>query len=618
MTDVRSALWYSHIMQMARGLASQTNREAFQELSEAPARLRPRGPAQTLSTLLNELGATLSQDFVFDFGIHGSASASELKKLGHVVREALRHRLITQIVTKRKNLNLDGHQVDLNVTTRYYRSQIVKFRAGLVALLCDGVLTRERIAHMHEGNTTVCSFCGHPREDIEHVLWSCPRWDEYRRLGPDVTREILSLPPAARRCSYALLGMTSRLAHTWRKYQEQASQIVELHQKMVCGDQRVPQPVLNLKNVAAPDDVPAIPSLADWERGVILSLTHTQELASQTHAWMYSRIQWNQMMHWMATLRRSPQLHEVTRISVLELYVSYVLSGGGARFASGLSEASHGSWWTTQLSQFLRAVRVMQAHVLQEALVPLLDSDAIKLDWCRHWHIPSQGSCLPGLMLPNHESVRRYLDTWSVMPHPVEDTATKGAELWRRQPLGTDKSQLSHQSLHPQQSLVWRWPPDIPRIRLRWKTCLPPWARAFYANQAWVNAVTQLQSAHPELVRLVQIASIEGTTCRGDLSRIAGKRTKRALLLRSLVSQNSKALDTASHVAIDCGIRVTCSLCGVAAPLSHTRVWFSKPCMSDRGGRRGVILSANEELSKLVATCEQDAATLKAAAALLP
>ena len=618
MTDVKSALWYSHVMQMARGFCSQSNRDAYQQLQDTPARLRPRGPAQILDSILNSLGATLTQDHTFDFGPLGQARHSELKKLGHLVRDALRLQLFNSVSTKRKNVCVGDYQVDLVVSSRYYRSKVVKFRAGLVALLCDGVLTQERIAHMHEGNTTVCTFCGAPKEDIEHVLWTCPRWEVFRTLGPDVVRGIRSLPPAARRCSYALSGMTEQLVKAWPKYQEQASQIVECHQKLVCGDQKVGQPMQMQRAQIAPDDLPAIPDAATWANGVLLSVSHVQELATQSHAWMYSRVQWNQLMHWLTSLKMSLQPQAVPRISVIELYVSYIIASGGARFSSGLSEASHGSWWTTQLAQFMRALRAMQAHVLPVPVVPLQDSDAPRVDWCRRWHIPPQVACVPGLMVPGHRSVRDYLSAWSVMPTPSEATATPGAELWRRQPIGDHESQRHHYSMLPHQSLAWQWPSSVPRIRLRWKSRLPPWAHAFYANQSWVREVKSLQELHPELSRLVQIASVEGTTGRGDLSRIAGKRTKRSLLFKSLVSHNLTAIDSSSHIAFDGGIRVMCSLCEAAAPLSHTRIWFTKTCSGDRGGRRDLVDVANRRLNDLISICEEDAATLKAAAALLP
>ena len=94
---------------------------------------------------------------------------------------------------------------------------------------------------MQQGNTSSCSFCGAGKEDIEHVLWDCPRWEALRTLPRDVVGVIRALPPGSRLCGHALSSFSEDVARQWNPFQEQAARIIEQHQKEICKKRRQKQ-----------------------------------------------------------------------------------------------------------------------------------------------------------------------------------------------------------------------------------------------------------------------------------------------------------------------------------------------------------------------------------------
>ena len=618
--DVKSALIYNHVTLMCDALSEDSTWNLFRDLIETPRRVRPRGPAQVLEQILSEIGGVITPEKKLELGRFGNCAISEKKTLNHNLRQCLSHRLIAMASSRRKNMDLRGHTVDIRMSTQLYRQQHLKHRSGLVTLLTDGAITQERLHHMGEGLSDVCSFCGRCREGIRHVLWECEKWSHVRFLGESELLLIADLPPAAVLCGLALESFTSEQQKIWPRVQGQCSAVLELHQAQLCKPHsqsatapvQVTQPLLN-----APCEIPAPVSERQWALGSPLDVSCNSNLSSSRMPWMYSRSQYNRMCHWLAGLRVAPRSEMVPRLSILELYVSYLLANGSRRFSSGLTDNVNGAWWTTQLAQFARGVRSAQGLVLGAALLPPTDKGAERLDFVRRWHVPPQVAVIRvGLMLPRHQEVRDFLDNWCLMPAGQSHSSTSGAELWRRQTISIEHSQLEDSGSLSPRSLGWDWACTIRRARWHQKSAVAPWMTSFYQMRSWVAKVTDRLAAH-NLSHVVDVMAVEGVGDVRDISMCAGKKTKKAKLLSAIADDNDKAAGSSNHIGQGGGLRLQCALCEQCAPLSHSRVWFRKQCTSDRGGRGRVIMEVNKSMRALAGQLEEEAAALRTAARVL-
>ena len=101
---------------MCEALTDNQLWETYQELVNGVRRLKPRGPAQVLDQVLSEIGGRIAPDKRLDLGRFGSTGFDEKKLLTHNLRQCLRHRLLDQACSKRKNLDLERarsrHQVE--------------------------------------------------------------------------------------------------------------------------------------------------------------------------------------------------------------------------------------------------------------------------------------------------------------------------------------------------------------------------------------------------------------------------------------------------------------------------------------------------------------------------
>ena len=620
--DVRSALIYNHVLSMCTALCDSENWRLYQELKGGPRFQKPRGPAHLLDSLLAEIGGAILPGQYLDLGTSGHVSFRDRKLLGHRLRDVLRHALVAKAAAKRRNLNLGGANVDFQTTTLLYRKQYVKHRSGLVTLLLDGAITQERLVHMSDEGTEVtdqCSFCGREREDIHHVLWVCKHWERFRTLASGELLLLQGLPPAAVSCGLALDSFTDRQKKIWPKVQEQCALVLEQHQQALCHPRNREAKVSVLRNPrpCEPGNIPEAATFEQWAAGNYLELRSVTNLSSSHVPWMFSRQQYNQLTHWLASVRIARDPETVPKVCILEVYVSYILANEGHRFTSGLSEKSRGHWWTVQVSQFMRAIRSIQGLALDHKLLPDVDAGAAKADWARRWHVPPQILMVrEGLVLPQHARVREFLDNWCLMPTGASHDASSGAELWRRQTIGNEHSQVVGGGALSQLSINWQWSSSLVRRRWSKKITPAPWMLSYYNNKSWVRDMHQLADRN-NFALLLGIAGLEGVECSRDLAIVAGKRTKKAKLYQSIVQQNEAAVSLSSHVGAYSGARIQCALCEMCAPLSHTRVWCKKSCSSDVGGRGGIIRRVNAELGAVIAQMEREAAELRLAARAL-
>ena len=615
--DPWSAVTYQHLMFVITGLQHREVKQSFYETHVMPERHRSRGPCQLFNQLLEQLACQHSREGILFPGMENPIPFEEKAKLGHHLRACLRDRLVNSACRKRKNLALEGFRPNLEVTQKLYRRRFVQDRSGLVALLTDGVITAERSVHMNSGSKQ-CPFCQAEVEDVEHVLWKCPKWTQYRKLSPEVQTAVAALPPAARRCGVGCLGMSQLLCSSWDKIQKQCAKIIVAHQAATCGPQkqnclRGGAPNTGPERMIGGHPVPPFATLQEWIQGRPLEMQGQCNLSTSKHPWIYSKEQFNKLQHWATTLRVGQP--DRPPVSVLEMYVSYLLQNGQYRFASEWPDTQRGGWWTQQLAAFVKGVRSLQHVSLETALIPEQDQAADRPPWTKCWHVPPQVvSSLKGLMLYRHSEVRAFLANWEQETTDLSEV-THGAEEWRRYSLGIANSQMSAQGTLSAVSLLWHIPVPYNR-RSKDKKSVPPWVQQNHDVARYREQLVRVGGLDDSQLALCKV---EGVYNNDSLCRLAGRLTKRGKSIAAWMQHNGNAKSERCHLAAPLASRVQCPSCKMPSSISHISGWLAKECShAHSGGRVRLVGTLQEEWKTLHVKATRDAAALRAAAAALP
>ena len=116
--EVWSALVYALASLSFRALQDDQTVQQFRYTLSLPDRLRPRGPAQLLIGLLREVGGELDKNLWLRYDNGDEGRATDIKKTLHHLRAALRRRLLTQGMQKRKHMDTGGASIDIDRTQR--------------------------------------------------------------------------------------------------------------------------------------------------------------------------------------------------------------------------------------------------------------------------------------------------------------------------------------------------------------------------------------------------------------------------------------------------------------------------------------------------------------------
>eukprot|EP00971_Amphidinium_carterae_P318987 6340794-Amphidinium_carterae.1 len=197
--DPWSAICHEHLKWFLHGIR-QSNCDELREMIMLPMRVKCRGPLQHTLMILQQLGFV--QDAVdpwfFVLEEHGGYSllTCDVQEFLHVVREAMKRRLLQEALTsKHVRPDIVGcDQADIVTTTQVLHAQH-PLKSALICLIANGMWTGHRLAHTEHRESAVCLHCGHDREDTQHVLWDCPKWNNLRRAIPNQLRlRLLDLP----------------------------------------------------------------------------------------------------------------------------------------------------------------------------------------------------------------------------------------------------------------------------------------------------------------------------------------------------------------------------------------------------------------------------------------
>ena len=599
--DPWSAMCYQNLMWMFRGLQSPQVRSLYDQVTET--RIKATGPAHSFRVYLEQLGLEYRDRTLI--GDDCRIPDSELSAIAHQIRLHLRRRLFAKTAVRRKNLDSQDQAVDIVGSAKVLRKRFLPNRSGYIALLCDGVITGERVVHFGR-ESAACRYCDHPREDIAHVLWDCPKWEHLRVLPPHVAVMVRELPAAARCCAYRLMSFSSLIDKYWQAAQGQMASIVVLHQKSTCRREvrrhSVPCPSL------VPFDVPMVISKREWSRAIPLCIHDDPHLATTQNAWPYSRLQWNRMLQFMTSLRLTEDRH--APLALIEVYVSYLLLNGLSRFQYEVADRLNGDWWTFQLCHFTRALRIVQAHSLAEPIVTAADCDSERVEWTKLWNIPAQQSVSDRrLVLINHVEVRDFLQRWSEQPLPLGEFSI-GAEVWRRSPIGLPHTQMESSGSLSCESLAWTLPPWGKYQRVRHKTPMVSWIQDYLNLGSFRSATLKVAAKEP---RVLEICKHEGLVSLDGISRCAGRFTKRVKTLAAWRALNSSMESGKCHIMKPAGSRAICVLCGDLSPLSHIQQWAKRSCSHDSGGRGRLVCETNGVMCAQERELASDAALLRAA-----
>ena len=304
--------------------------------------------------------------------------------------------------------NTEGaHETSVSVSAKLLRSPNATCRAEVCAILADGVWTNRRKYKAGLREAPNCEACGDPNETIGHVLHECPAWATMRNHLRKYHDWFQQQKPATRCCLLCPQGASSQLCALWPRLQQEAAQIVHHRQLWVVGQGGVDDD----NSLGRASDGLAHESVDQWglrlptfEETVPFPfrLAHHHERGPQP--WQSSLQQWNRLNWFFSRVRMLPEDSACqVRCSVLELYVSYVLSNGDERYESQIGDAEKGGWLSTQLERFRIAVLSWQLRSHAPTLVAKKQTQEPFTDWHSRFHLPKMQllslACCPSFVV---------------------------------------------------------------------------------------------------------------------------------------------------------------------------------------------------------------------------
>jgi hypothetical protein len=143
------------------------------------------GPFRALQDALNRIGAILAPNGRFIRGPQGDIPGLEIP-IAHL-RDALltrvQDRSLQNLAKRRPALAEAAQGIDRFLTLQYDRSDAQEVsKAALRVLQTGGSIVQKVAAKWVPGNGR-CPFCLLAVEDINHLIWLCPRWAMIRQQG---------------------------------------------------------------------------------------------------------------------------------------------------------------------------------------------------------------------------------------------------------------------------------------------------------------------------------------------------------------------------------------------------------------------------------------------------
>eukprot|EP00971_Amphidinium_carterae_P268405 5325290-Amphidinium_carterae.1 len=282
-------------------------------------------------------------------------------------------------------------------------------------------------------------------------------------------------------------------------------------------------------------------------------------------------------------LRVDPDVTAV--VTVYELYASFLIANGMARFASGLSEAQQGHWVSNQVEHFRLAMVGVQRLLDIGPVVPIDCAVVVPCVWLQHLGFPpGVVSNLPGLTLPYWQEARDLLKGLSTFLWQQRLLANhaKGVEVWRHWPVGISDSQMSFvDHCIPHTSILY-----TPRVRLVVKRPTLKWHYQRDEAQDWFSRLRSnftlkgFEDRDHEMYRTCALFGVHSVNTKRALTVSLHASLARFRLLAAHLEQCSSPAREDCHIGSVFNVagRLVCEKCGHTGPFSLKRAWLIGPC----------------------------------------
>ena len=435
--DPLSYSMYVHVREFIRALrSSPTLQNLFIQSSEWRSGRVVRGPIMCLRHYA-ELCSVRIEGLSLEFGtrqVH--LLRNEPKKIMELWQEALGERMRTGARQSRRAF--DGlDKACLRTSVKSVNKKFSPWRRELVGLLSDAIWTRHRKKVAGLIDSDICEFCSlEAVEDISHVLHDCPRWQEQRRPIEQYAAVLRNAPNACQRCLFYLpeLGIPSR---EWGRVQEGYASIVrEWGQATRMQEKGEPLTPELPEAQSLLQEWPPVPTHV----GQAIDFKVSYALNSTAGQWPSTRSQWHRACHFVTLLRIIPG--GGFRCTLLELYLSYLVTNGMRRWESGVSNADRGDRISTQMERFRTAMLVFQQIT---GIIPLVPNshDAERVGWGKRLGFRDLLlTPTPGVIPPRLGEARALLEAVPCLIAEGKQVFNEGTDIWRRWAPGIEHSQL--------------------------------------------------------------------------------------------------------------------------------------------------------------------------------
>ena len=496
-----------HAMSVCYALREGTHSlvEAWRGLWDMPQRRIPRGPVGTLKSYFRTFGIS-GGDSGLEWskpGLKGiSVLETDTRAIAHFVREAGRIMFMEKMEQCRSHLQGCRH-IDRDRTSMHTKKEGHVHRRFLIPIISDAVWTMSRRHKCGLVETPNCPWCPDTPEDLDHLWYRCPKWHNYRAPILRHMGALMASPACVRTCFVATVNMPEPLKKAWSCIQISAATIFkERHDAQPAQIRRTQ----NKHGGGGEGFRTGLPPPCP-QQGTPLSWQYTENLQSGRITWPSTRQAWREMCCWARHLRVIEGEH---RVSVLELYLSFLEEAGGQRFITDIPNDDNGGRISTQLTAFVHGLKAF-LHIAQAP--PILEShtDRNRPNLLAHYGFPRLCNSSVGLWYPHQREVRDKLSQ-AMSEISVSTQEMHASQIWRRWAPGKEGSQMTH--LH----MTWAKPLwQYPRKRLVGKRQQPLWS--IVAARVSCNW-SELLSLDSSIVGGVRWLDDFGYCDPGDLSTI--------------------------------------------------------------------------------------------------
>ena len=573
---------YQNLMAITRALRSLNREELgwLSDLFQQPLHFgRTPGPIQQFQLHLAQLGFIPIEQWRYAWGEQEmDLVSSDLKRVGHVFREALRAQGLHQISRQRQRYR-DAIYTDIPTTSKLYR-QKTPYASEVVTLVSDGLWTKDRQCRAGKVDNDLCDLCN-IREDLEHVLWICPRWERERAEIPRVVIEGLGDSLSARLCGMSRRDHSEGVRAKWPIYQLAQAKIIRQYQEHAIPHARGEGAgSFGTGAGVGPDtDIPT-GTHASWVSDLKLnhwqSLSHPLDISAQIERerhhvrWPYADASYAQLLHVLSQVRLAHEpVHDIPRVSVIELMISFIVCNGGVRFCTGVSDATGGARLGIQVDKFQKAILAWQKITLGEPILPPRGNNHTMVKWQVHYGFPASSGLVGGVIIPRWREVRHFMR---------ELAGNSQGTPWRLWEPGMAHSQMSHTrgQLLPY-TLIW-----CSGFRVGGKRAPRRWEIEREEARPYVRTlrVHPLGQQHIDNEPLWHIWRGAGITNRDQMQQF---RRRLGILVRRLGTYQSIAIaarETFSHISCQYAPehRPVCAACGLSGPMHGDVRWLRSPC----------------------------------------